>query len=319
MVGGKCQEMGKVDEARTILNLIGLPVAQQNETSALTLLALCGLCEDDAWVNAQRRSLTLSKGIMRFVAEHYGRTYAPNSRETFRREVLHQFVQAGVVDYNPDNPDLPTNSPKAHYALTDEALRCMRSYGSPGWDQALKEFRGTHGSLATVYKKKRAAALVPVRSNGTLIAQLSPGEHNEVQRAVVEQFAPRFVVDPVLVYLGDTANKTAYVDRALANELGIPIDEHGKLPDVIVYDNSNSTLFLIEVVTSHGPMNPKRTMELTTLLTQCKVGKIFVTAFPTFDEYRKHMKDIAWETEVWIVENADHMIHYNGQQFLQPR
>jgi hypothetical protein len=107
--------MSKVEEAKKILKALGIPPAQQNEISALTLLALCGLKPKDSWANASRPSLTVTKGIMAFIAEHYQKAYAPNTRETFRRQVLHQFVQARIVDYNPDEPNLPTNSPRAHY------------------------------------------------------------------------------------------------------------------------------------------------------------------------------------------------------------
>jgi type II restriction enzyme len=110
--------MSRIEEAKEILRALGLPAAQQNEISALTLLALGRIPPDGRWVDAIGESLTITKGIMEFIAREYGRAYAPNTRETFRRQVLHQFVQAHIAVYNPDTPDLPTNSPRAHYALT---------------------------------------------------------------------------------------------------------------------------------------------------------------------------------------------------------
>ena len=114
--------MNKLEQAQIILKDLGLPTAQQNEMSALTLLALCNIKEADNWVNANRISLGVSKGIMSFITENYKREYAPNTRETVRRQVLHQFVQAQIADYNPDIPDLPVNSPRAHYAISRIAL-----------------------------------------------------------------------------------------------------------------------------------------------------------------------------------------------------
>ena len=111
--------MIKIEEAQEILKALGLPIAQQNEMSALTLLALCNTKEVDSWAKASRQSLGVTKGIMSFVAENYGKPYAPNTRETFRRQVLHQFVQGRIADYNPDEPDLPVNSPRAHYAISE--------------------------------------------------------------------------------------------------------------------------------------------------------------------------------------------------------
>src|SRR5712691_7248891 len=103
--------MPEIAQAQKILASLGMPPAQHNEIAALTLLALGRLRPEDTWLSATRTSLTISKGIMNFIRDNYGRNYAPNTRETFRRQVLHQFIQGGIVDYNPDQPTLPTNSP----------------------------------------------------------------------------------------------------------------------------------------------------------------------------------------------------------------
>jgi len=149
--------------------------------------------------------------------------------------------------------------------------------------------------------------------------QLSPGSHNEVQAAVVEQFAPRFAPGSVVLYLGDTAKKNLHVATEKLIELGIPVTDHDKLPDVILLDTKNNWLFLVEVVTSHGPMTPKRLVELEEMFSKCDLGKVFVSAFPDFAEFRRHTSEISWETEIWIAENPDHMIHYNGDKFMGPR
>jgi BsuBI/PstI restriction endonuclease C-terminus. len=310
--------MSKIEEAQEILNSLGLPVAQQNEMSALTLLALCNIKESDNWAKASRQSLGVTKGVMTFVADNYGKPYAPNTRETFRRQVLHQFVQGRIADYNPDQPDLPVNSPKAHYAVTEVALIAIKKHGTAKWNAALKKFKKQVVTLTEAYEKERSLLLVPVTINGKQI-KLSAGKHNEVQAAVVEQFAPRFARGAKVLYLGDTANKDLFIDRDGLKEIGIPITEHSKLPDVVIYDEEREWLFLIEVVTSHGPVSPKRMLEFEEFLKDCKLGKIYVTAFPDKAEFRKNIADIAWETEVWIADNPDHMIHFNGDRFIGPR
>jgi hypothetical protein len=215
--------MTRIEEAQESLKALGLPPAQRNEMSALTLLALCGLRPSDAWSKARRQSMTVTKGIMAFVAQEYGRTYAPNTRETFRRQVLHQFVQARIADYNPDNPNLPTNSPRAHYALTEAALAAVKTYGTKRWEWAVRQFLSQQGSLLTVYQRQRTSRLVPVRlSDGTTLT-LSPGKHNELQAAVVEQFAPRFAPGAVLLYLGDAAKKHLYIDTERLATLGVTV------------------------------------------------------------------------------------------------
>ncbi len=311
--------MLKVVEAQAILNELGLPDAQKNEISGYTLLALCNIKEKDKWSKAYRQSHGVSKGIMSFIAENYRKEYAPNTRETFRRQVLHQFVQAGIADYNPDIPDLPVNSPRAHYAISSIALETIKTFGSKNWKPAVEKFRNEVGMLKIKYSKNRELSRVPVTlANGTTL-QLSPGRHNQVQAAIVEEFASRFAQGSSLLYLGDTENKDLYVDKGKLKSIGIPITEHSKLPDVVIFDESKNWLFLIEAVTSHGPMSPKRILELDKLLKNCKAGKIYVSAFPNFSEFKKHTNEIAWDTEVWIMDFPEHMIHFNGDRFLGPR
>lgn len=161
--------------------------------------------------------------------------------------------------------------------------------------------------------------MVPVRLPDGVTLQLSPGKHNQVQAAIVEQFAPRFTPGARLLYLGDTAKRSLHIDTEHLAALDIPITEHDKLPDVILHDVERSRMFLIEAVTAHGPMTPKRVLELQAIFAACKIPLIFVSAFPGFAEFRKHLKEIAWETEVWISEIPDHLIHCNGDRFLGPR
>lgn len=311
--------MSKLTEAQEILKTLGLPSAQYNEMAALTFLAICNIKEEDDWANATRHSLGVTKGIMTFVNENYNKSYAPNTRETFRRQVLHQFVQARIADYNPDAPNLPVNSPKAHYALTKEVLKVVKTYGTENWKKEVDDFIATVGKLSDVYFKERDLIQIPVQlANGDVI-KLSAGKHNEVQAAIVEKFAPRFANGGTLLYLGDTAKKDLFVDEKTLKELGIPIDQHSKLPDVVIYDETRNWLFLIEAVTSHGPVSPKRIVELEEFLKNCKVGKVYVTAFPDMTEFKKHSNNIAWETEVWLMEVPDHMIHFNGDRFMGPR
>lgn len=280
--------------------------------SALTLLALCNIKEPDNWIDAKKISLGVTKGIMTFMQENYHRDYAPNTRETVRRQVLHQFVQGGIADYNPDIPDLPVNSPRAHYAISLSALATIKTFGTKNWEKAVDKFKNEIGELKKVYRKKREIEKIPVKVSNDKTLLLSPGKHNEVQAAIIEQFAPRFAKGSQLLYVGDTGKKDLFMEKAILQNIGIPIDSHSKLPDVVLYDKNRNWLFLVEAVTSHGPISPKRIVELEELLANCSAGKVYVTAFPDFSEFKKHSKEIAWETEVWIMDMPDHMIHYNG-------
>ena len=312
--------MSKITEAQEILKALGLPAAQQNEMSALTLLALCSIKEDMPWADATRTSQRITKEIMAFVNDNYkaDAPYAPNTRETFRRQVLHQFIQAGVANYNPDDPTLPVNSPKAHYAITQEALEVAQSYGTKNWDSRTQQFAVEYEILRDRYAAERDMHRIPLVIEGNEY-YLSPGAHNEVQAAVVEEFAPRFAPGGKLLYIGDTEDKDLYVNPAGLEALNLPITEHSKLPDIVISDDKREWLFLVEVVTSHGPVSAKRVVELEEFTKDCPYGIVYVTAFPNAKEFKKHVDDIAWETEVWLSDTPDHMIHFNGDRFIGPR
>ena len=243
-----------------------MPSAPHNRMSGMTLIALCELTPDAPWSAAKKGPCTVTKGIMDYLREHYGTEYAPNTRETFRRQVLHQFVQGRIADYNPFDPSLPTNSPNAHYAITDAALDVVRCYGTEGLDSAVEKFRREQGALVERYERERDYNMVPIKLPDGQKLQFSPGKHNEVQKAIIEEFAPRFAPGAHLLYLGDTAKKNLFVDNAGLAELGIPITDHDKLPDVVLYDAKRNWLFLIEAVTSHGPVTPKRILEIDDML-----------------------------------------------------
>jgi type II restriction enzyme len=309
----------RIVEARAILKALGLPNAQQNKMAALTLLALCGLEASDPWKEAKREARTVTKGVMDFVSARYKIRYAPNTRETFRRQVLHQFVLAGVADYNPFEPELATNSPRAHYAISEAALKVVRAFGTKDWETEVAGFLSRRTALMEVFERRRSKRLVPVRFPDGKVVALSPGAHNKLQKAIVEEFASRFAEDPKLLYLGDTAKKGLFIHAETLRALRFPITEHDKLPDVIIFDQKRNWIFLLEAVTSHGPMSQKRVLELGRFLADSSAGLVYVSAFPNMKEFRRHIADIAWDTEVWIAEMPEHLIHFNGDRFLGPR
>ncbi len=307
--------MSKIEEAVAVLKALGLPKAQQNERSALTLLALIDSKEEALWSESRERSIRIHD-ILIFIQENYGRQYAENTRETIRRQTLHQFEQAGIVIRNPDDPFRPTNSPNTVYAISDEALKVIKKYETLEWQLAVEEFAMSKGKLIEKYEKRNKKYLIPVDlPDGTLV-NFSPGKHNELQVKIIKEFRIRFCPDTKVLYVGDAARKLLYIDEELLKELKIPITKHDKLPDVVLYDKNKNHLFLIEAVTAHGPLSPKRQMELEEILKPCKIVKIYVSAFPDFREFKRHIDNIAWETEVWIENNPDHMIHFNGQKFF---
>lgn len=303
--------------AQQIIVSLGLPMAQQNERSALSLLALLNLTPGKAWSQAENPLIGITP-LMDWTRKHYGREYAPNTRETFRRQTMHQFCNAGVALYNPDKPDRPVNSPKAVYQIEPATLVLLRTFDTPKWRDNLTAYLAERETLVAKYAKEREQNRIPVKIGPGRKITLSPGEHSELIRAIIEDFAPRFAPGSVLVYAGDTGNKWSYLDTALLTGLGISVDPHGKIPDVVLHFTEKNWLLLVESVTSHGPVDGKRHTELAELFASSKAGLVYVTAFPNRTIMGRHLGEIAWETEVWVADAPTHLIHFNGMRFLGP-
>jgi hypothetical protein len=306
-----------IEVALKILTALGFPKAQLNSRSALTLLALANVSSQMNFTDASAPLMGITP-IMDWVRDAYGITYAPNSRETFRRQTMHQFLGAGLVLYNPDKPMRPVNSPAAVYQLSPEALKLVQSHGSGNWDEALLEYLQEKGSLAERYARERQMHRVPVKVSEGFSLQLSAGVHSELIRDIIEDFAERFAPGSVLIYAGDTGEKWGYFDSERLQQLGVSIDNHGKMPDVILHFVERDWLLLVESVTSHGPVDAKRHAELMKLFEASSAGLVYVTAFPTRTVMSKYVADIAWETEVWVADSPSHLIHFNGVRFLGP-
>lgn len=307
-----------IDGALKILAQLGLPRTQQNERSALCLLALLDLSPSKKWKESGAPLIGITP-IMDWAKKHYKTEYAPNTRETFRRQTMHQFVAAGIALYNPDDPTRPTNSPNAVYQIEPSTLALLKTYGNKAWAKNLAEWLATRQTLSQRYAKVRNLERVPVKIGRSKKIELSPGTHSKLIKAIIEEFAPRFAPGSVLIYAGDTGKKWGYFDEASLNTLGIKsMDSHGKMPDVVLHYPERDWLLLVESVTSHGPVDGKRHEELTKLFKKAKPGLVFVTAFPNKSTYKKYAADIAWETEVWIADAPEHMIHFNGSRFLGP-
>lgn len=317
--GGKSPVPGnrRIQDAISILRAVGLPRQQQNDRSGLTLLALLELGPEALWSEAAAPVVRIHD-ILTFAAEQYDVEYAENTRETIRRQTMHQFVDAGIASKNPDDPTRPVNSPKTVYQVDPDVLALVRTYGAYTWKKNLEDYLGGVETLRERYAKRRDIEVVPIEvANGQKI-ELTPGEHNDLIRAVVEKFAGRFTPGGRLLYVGDTGKKFAYFDEEAMGALGVEVDPHGKMPDAIIHEPERGWLVLLEAVTSHGPINPKRHGELERLFADAAAGLVFVTAFPDRATMAKYLADISWETEVWVADAPDHLIHFDGERFLGP-
>jgi hypothetical protein len=311
------KKYNNLEAALQILISLGLPRAQHNERSALSLLALLNITPGKKWTQAENPLVGITP-IIDWSREHYGKEYAPNTRETFRRQTMHQFVDAGIAMYNPDKPDRPVNSPKAVYQVAPAVLKLLRSFGTRKWRENLTSYLSQSQTLAAKYAMEREQNRIPMQIAHGKVIILSPGEHSELIRAIVEDFGPRFAPGSVLVYAGDTGEKWGYFDAIFLSKLGVNVDTHGKMPDVVLHFVEKNWLLLIESVTSHGPVDGKRHAELSKLFAGSKAGLVYVTAFPNRSIMSRYLGEIAWETEVWVADAPSHLIHFNGERFLGP-
>lgn len=307
----------KTEEALEILRALGFPRQQINERSALTLLSLLDLKPDDDWANSQDPLMGITP-MIEFFAEYYNKRYAPNTRETVRRQTIHQFAQAAFIVPNPDKPSRPTNSPKAVYQIEGSALKLMRQFGKPGWRKYLKKYLRSVQTLKRLYARERDMRRISVKLEKGKEIRLSPGGQNVLVKRIIDDFCPLFTPGGQVIYVGDTRKKWAYFDSDALEALGVKIEEHGKMPDVVVHHVEKNWLVLIEAVTSHGPVNPKRRHELKELFATSKAGLVYVTTFVERRTMTRYIDELSWETEVWIAEFPTHLIHFNGERFLGP-
>ena len=305
--------MTKIEEARTILKELRVPEKQQSDLCCYVLLAMANIKKRDSWSGASNEWIRIHD-VIAYIKENYGVSYAENSRETFRKQAMHHFRNAAFIEDN----GLATNSPNYRYRLTDETLRTIQQFGTKGWCSARDAFLGLHESLLDLYASKRAIRKMPVHINGADFT-FSPGKHNELQKAIIEEFAPRFAPNTECLYVGDTIAKDLVKNEDKLRDLGFEITLHDKMPDVVLYSAEKDWLYFIESVTSVGPMDPKRIKEIEEMTANVSAGKVYVTAFLDFKTFKKFSETLAWETEVWIADMSDHMIHLNGDKFLGPR
>ena len=309
--------MDKLEIAKSLLKQIGMPTKQQSRMCALTLLAMANVRKSSPWSKATNKWIRIHD-IIAFAAKFYGIAYAENSRETFRKQALHPFRTAALIEDN----GLATNSPNYRYRLTDEFLKVVQEQLNKSTASktgiALQMFISNHESLSEIYASKKQMQKMPVRINQQEFT-FSPGKHNELQKAIIEEFAPRFAPNSECLYVGDTIQKDLVKNAEKLSELGFEITIHDKMPDVVLYREDKNWIYFIESITSVGPMDPKRIVEIEAMTKDVTAGKIYISAFLDFSTFKKFSDKLAWETEVWIADMPEHMIHLNGDKFFGPR
>jgi hypothetical protein len=307
----------KLIEAMTILRSLGFVSRQSNEVAGYTLLALLDLKPTQPWREA-RAPLRGITPIIEFVDTTYGVRYAPNTRETIRDEAVKYFVEAGMLARNPDDPARPVNSGKTVYQVESHAIELFRCFDSPEWAGKLRPYLTSRERIRRELQRERNLPRIPVKLPSGKTVTLSPGGQNPLIKTVIEEFCPRFASGECVIYIGDAEDKFLHLDSKYLERLGVAVPPPAKMPDVVVHDKRRNWLLLIEAVTSAGPVDGKRRKELKDLFAGCRAGLVFVTAFANREVMRSFLTQISWESEVWVAEDPDHLIHFDGERFLGP-
>lgn len=306
-----------IRQAEELLGDLGMDAARSNERSAMTLLALAHLDDGKRWHDATNERYT-TRDIMDWMADHLGVAYAANTRETIRRETLHQFIAGGIVEENSDRPDRPTNSPKWDYRIVPTLMPVIYAMGSVEYSSALAKFKDGLETWREQQRETREMNMVPVTMPDGSEVRLSAGGQNTLIKAMIEEFCPRFSPGGTVLYIDDTDKAKGALCADMLADLGVVIPPRGKAPDLIVYDGANDRLFVMEACSTHGPIDVIRKGELNKMFATAHVPVVYVSCFPSRAIMRQYLVDLAWETEAWVADNPDHMIHMDGEKFLGP-
>jgi len=318
----------RVQEALQLLKGIGIPVdsrtARQNHRTALALFAVAKMKPDTPWSDAvvfggEKPWTPKSRDIIKFWNEHWGENVSSGSYDDVRRKDLLHLTLSGLVLAAAGKADADPNNPTRGYAINPEAAGVLRKFGTGAGKLAAAAFVKKFGDLTTQLEKPRANKGFPVKlPNGVTVELQKEGPHNRLQKAIIEEFVPRFVKQPRLLYLGDTAEKVLHLDAEGFASVGLKEPAREMLPDVVVYDQERSWVFLIEAVHSANPISAERHIALEAFTKACKAPKVYVSVFENRETFRKWITEIGWETEVWLSDSPGHMIHFNGDKFLGP-
>lgn len=259
-----------------------------------------------------------TRDIISFENENYGEHISPGSYDNIRRKDLKLLIEAGIVINSSSKENQATNNPSRGYALSKSFVELLYSYGSEEWDMRLSEYLKEVKSLKEELECRRNLMKVPVTLPGGKRINLSYGAHNDLQKEIIETFLPLFGFGAEVLYVGDTTDKFLHLDEKALKEINFFVLEHDELPDVVAYSHEKNLLYLIEAYHSTGEWNEIRVRKVKRKLKEsgCTADVVFFTAFETKNAFKQKAKDIAWETEVWIAESPEHLVHFNGYKFL---
>jgi len=158
----------------------------------------------------------------------------------------------------------------------------------------------------------------PLSAGSGLTFDISAGVQDGLVKDIINEFCSRFTPGGIPIYVTDNNKKRTWFDTGYLQSLGVVVEEHGRMPNVVVHFTKMDRIFLIEAVPSHAPVNPKRLTELRSMFAGIKARLVFVTAFLDRRGASNYLGGIAWGTAVWLADAPDHLIHFNGERLAGP-
>ncbi len=317
----KLQEL--INQALNIISAMGIPLEDKTpralEKMAVVFISVAQVNKECGWSRAKDSTDGISlksRDIIDYMNEKLEEEISSGSYDDIRRKDLKLLLLDGLVSRT--QPEAARNDPTRGYCLSPEYCKVIKTYGTSEWETNVKKLMQGKQKLKEKLLQKRSLSRIDVKLPSGIELNFSIGKHNQLQKEIIENFLPVYGFGAEVLYVGDTADKFLHIDRPALESLAFFELMRGELPDVVAYNKSRNWLFLIEAVHSSGPISPIRLLELEKLTENCKADRIYVTAFLDKTTFRKFVADIAWETEVWISENPDHLIHFNGDKFLGP-
>lgn len=304
-----------------LLQAVGLPLYDTdrgNERMATAFLAVARVQRSLGEACSIYEAAPLrTRDIIEYENRIFLQDISPGSYDDVRRKDLKFLTEAGVVLNTGEMNASATNSPNRKYGLAPEFAQLTKTYGTEQWQAALETYRDTALQLRKALERKRELDMFPVHLPSGMEIKLHNDAHNRLQATIIRDFLPRFGFGADVLYVGDAADKDLWVDKEQLARLRFFTLEHDKLPDIVAYSPEKNLLYLIECLHSTGPMDELRVKHLKELLRDCPAQLLFFTAFESKKAFRSWAAKIAWESEVWIAESPDHLIHFNGYKFLE--
>ncbi len=313
-----------IREALQIIIALGIPVddltERQKEKMAMAFLAVGNVKTSTGWKKIKDSNndyAVTTREIIDFHNSNLEENISRGSYDDIRRKDLARLILATIVVNS--KPGSNTSNPTRGYKINSEYSRIIRNYGQSDWFAQVAAFNRMHPTYSDRISTKRELPKLSVRTPDGKTIHLQDGEHNAIQKQIIEEFLPRFGHNAIVLYCGDSDNKYGLIhEKEKLQEIGFSDLKQSILPDVVAYSTEKNWIFLIEAYHTSNPITPERKLELQQVMGEHAKNAVFVTAFENISVYKNCPEDLAWETEVWIATEPDHMIHRNGFRFMGP-